>query len=90
MTLRNLTPELGGHLELPEGVRGVVVTDVEPGEPAERAGLRQGDVVVSVNGEPVADTAAFARSVEKAKPSGVARLRIWRGNGYQLRFLRLD
>jgi serine protease Do len=90
MTLRNLTPEMADHLEMPEGARGVVVTDVEPGEPAERAGLRQGDVIVSVNSDPVADIAAFSRAVEKAKASGVARLRIWRGNGYQLRFLKLD
>jgi len=90
MTLRNLTPEMADHLELPEGVRGVVITDVEPGEPAERAGLRQGDVVVSVNSVPVPDTEAFSKALDEAKPNGVARLRIWRGNAYQLRFLRLD
>jgi len=90
MTLRNLTPEVASHLDVPEGVGGVVVTDVEPGEPAERAGLRQGDVIVSVNSVPVSDTAAFGQAIEKAKSTSVARLRIWRGNQYQLRFLRIQ
>jgi serine protease Do len=33
--------------------RGVVVNNVEPGSPAERAGLKRGDVIVSVEGKPI-------------------------------------
>jgi serine protease Do len=32
---------------------GVVIMDVEPGSPADRAGLKGGDVITSVNGKPV-------------------------------------
>jgi serine protease Do len=88
MTLRNLTPEVAERLELPRGTRGVVVTDVEGGA-AEQAGLRQGDVIVSVNGTNVTDVDAFKKETSAAKQDGVARLRVRRGSGFFLAFLRL-
>lgn len=90
MTLRNLTPELAERLDLPRGVRGVVVWEVEPGTHAEDGGLRRGDLIVTVNGTPVEDVGAFEREIGKAKVDGVARLRVRRGDGYQLVTLRLD
>ncbi len=41
--------------------RGVRIVHVEPGSPADRAGLRVGDVLVSVAGEPVSDAQGLAR-----------------------------
>lgn len=59
---RDLHPRLAGAVfgvldessELYGQVQGVLVTAVEPGTPAQRGGLRQGDVLVSVNRIPVA------------------------------------
>jgi serine protease Do len=90
MTLRNLTPELAERLDLPRGVRGVLVWEVEPGTHAEDGGLRRGNLIVTVNGTPVEDVSAFEREIAKAKPSGVARLRVRRGEDYTLVTLRLD
>jgi serine protease Do len=90
MTLRNLTPELAERLDLPRGVRGVVVWDVEAGTAAEDGGLRRGDLIVTVNGTAVEDVGAFEREIGKAKVDGVARLRVRRGDGYNLVTLRLD
>jgi serine protease Do len=88
MSLRNLTPDMAEHLELPRGASGVVVTDVEPGEAADDAGLRQGDVIVSVNGSSVSDVNSFGRAIEQARPDGVVRLRVRRGNNYLFAILR--
>jgi S1-C subfamily serine protease len=41
--------------------RGVRIAHVDPGSPAEQAGLRAGDLVVTVAGEPVADAQALQR-----------------------------
>ncbi|GBD42581.1 Periplasmic serine endoprotease DegP [bacterium HR40] len=52
VAIQDLTPDLAEAMGIP-GRRGAVVSQVEPGSPAERAGLRPGDVVVAVDGEAV-------------------------------------
>ena len=48
LALAPLTPDVRGQLDLPEGTKGALVEQVQPGSPAELAGLRQGDVIVGV------------------------------------------
>ena len=54
ITIEDLTPALAGdmHLELPGGA---VITHVEPGSAAARAGIAPGDVIVRANGQPIQD-----------------------------------
>jgi serine protease Do len=90
MTLRDLTPSMADQLELPRGTRGVVVASVEAGEAAEDAGLQRGDVIVSVNGEDVANVEEFDKEIAKAKGDGLARLRVRRGNTHTFLILKLN
>jgi serine protease Do len=90
MTLRNLTPEMAERLDLPANAKGALVWDVESGSAADDSGLRRGDLVVSVNGVAVEGTRDFESEIGKAKASGVARLRIRRGGGYNVVTLRFD
>ena len=92
MTLRDLTAAVAERLELPRGLRGAMVTDVEAGEAAEDAGLVRGDVIVSVNGEPVDGVDAFDRAIAAARPAARARLRVYNpqgAGGYRVVGLRL-
>jgi serine protease Do len=89
MALRDLSPEAAERLNLPRGLRGVVVMDVEAGEAAEDAGLQRGDVIVSVNGQAVDGVDAFERAVEQARPDGRARLRVRRGENFFVVVLRV-
>ncbi len=82
MTLRDLTPQAAERLNLPRGIRGVVVMNVEAGEAAEDAGLQRGDVIVSVNGQAVDGVDAFERAVDEARSDGRVRLRVRRDEGY--------
>ena len=90
MSLRNLTPDMAERLELPRTAKGVVVMDVEAGSAAEDAGLQRGDVVVSVNGNPVTDVDGFEAQLDSARPEGLARLRVRRGNGHLFLVLKLS
>jgi serine protease Do len=90
MTLRDLTPDLAERLDLPRGTRGALVSSVEPGEAAEEAGLQRGDVIVSVNGVAVDGVDAFEREIDRAKASGLARLRVNRGGSHSFILLKLE
>ena len=70
--LAPLTPALARQLGLDEGTKGVLVGDVLPGSPAEKAGLKQGDVIIGFAGEKVQSLPSFRLKVatsEVAKPS---------------------
>jgi serine protease Do len=90
MTLQDLTPELAQRLELDRTAAGAIVLEVSPGEPADEAGLRRGDVIVSVNGRTVTGVEEFESEIEQLRSRGLARLRVWRGNGYLFVILRLS
>jgi serine protease DegQ len=63
-----LTPEIARLLRV-ETDTGVLVLEVVPGGPAERAGMRPGDVIVSVNGDSV-DTVEAVLGVLRARRPG--------------------
>jgi len=65
LAVQTLTPELAENLGLDKGVKGVVVTQVEPGGPAAEAGLRRGDVVLEVNRKPVKNAQAYQKAVRE-------------------------
>jgi serine protease Do len=78
LTVQDLTPEVARHLEV-ENRKGVVVTGVEPGSPADDAGFQEGDIVRQVNRQPLADTAGFAKALKKLKGDKSALFLVERG-----------
>jgi serine protease Do len=90
MSLQDLTPELAQRLSMERDTSGAVVLEVLPGEPADEAGLRRGDVVVSVNGRAVESVDDLETEIERLRSDGLARLRVWRGGGYLFVILRLS
>lgn len=76
---RPLGADLSAFLKLAPGTPGLLVTEVLKDSPAEKAGLRTGDVLLSVNDVPV--DAFSVRSVVRAIPAGkVARLAVLRAS----------
>jgi Do/DeqQ family serine protease len=64
---QSVTPDLarGLGLSVPQGA---VVADLWPGGPAQRAGLRQGDVVLQIDGRPATDTATLNYAIGNHRP----------------------
>jgi serine protease Do len=60
------------------GGRGVLITGVERGSPAARAGLRQGDQVTAINGEAVDSPNALVRGIAAIPPGQTVRLSVLR------------
>src|ERR1041384_5945402 len=63
--------------------KGVIVESVRGGSAAERAGIRQGDVITSVNDVPVSDTNAFRNRVAGMGPGAEVTLTVLRDNREQ-------
>jgi serine protease Do len=69
VALGNLSPDVRGQLDLPEGTHGAVVERVQPGSPAEAAGLQPGDVIVGVGTHAVTSPSEAVKEVRSAMKS---------------------
>ena len=81
MSIGDLTPALRRDLGL-EQATGVVVRSIEPGGAADRAGLRPGDLLLSINGQEAKSARTVAEVVQKTKSGALLRLKVSRsGSG---------
>jgi serine protease Do len=76
--ISNLLDEYRAPLGLADDQEGAFVAEVTPGGPAAQAGLREGDVVVALNGQPVTSSTELTRRVGQAAPGDNLRLEIIR------------
>jgi len=58
--------------------RGALVGSIMPGEPADKAGLKPGDIVLKVDGDDVPDSSQLLRRIAALKPGDTTKLTIWR------------
>ena len=85
VSVQPVTSDIAQSLELKE-IRGALVNSVVPGSAAERAGLRQGDVIIGLNGQPVADNNELRNRIAGAQPDTEVTLNVLReGREQQLR-----
>jgi Do/DeqQ family serine protease len=75
---RDLTPEFAENFKLPVK-SGVLITGVLQDGPASKGGLKPGDVVVSVAGQPVTNTTQLLNSVAALAPGNSATVGVQRG-----------
>jgi serine protease Do len=89
--VEDLTRELRRQINIPSRVEGALVTEVEEGSNAYRAGLRAGDVIVGINHSPVASSRDAVRLSDDAKGDQIL-LRVWSNQGGSggLRYLVVD
>ena len=78
VAVRSITPDLLEGLRLPTS-RGVLIEDVSPELPAEKAGLKIGDVVTTVGGKPVTNVRQFSLDLLAYKVGQSTEIGLLRG-----------
>jgi serine protease Do len=66
LALAPLSPDMRDQLNLPDGTKGAVVQQVQPGSPAEEAGIQAGDVIVGVGDHAVHSPSEAVKAIRSA------------------------
>ena len=85
--LSDLTPDVREQIEAPSDVKGAVIERVQPGSPADEAGLQPGDVVISVDRHPTPNAAEVQQALSRVPKDQDALLLVWSNGGNTFRVL---
>jgi len=80
--IQPVTKDIATSLEL-ERPQGAIVARVEENSPAAKAGVKTGDVVLSVDGKPVKDARELSRTIAFMRPGTTVALQVWRDGAKQ-------
>jgi serine protease Do len=83
----DLDPEMRREAGIPRLINGAIITSVEPGSPSWEAGLRQGDVILQINRQPVTG-AESAIKLTAEPPVAPTLVQVWSNGGS--RFIVVD
>jgi serine protease Do len=78
LTVQEITPELAKRFEI-EDTKGVLVTSVEDGSPADDAGIQEGDIIRQIDRKPVSNVAEFGKLMKKYKDEKTILFLVERG-----------
>ncbi|HEY3947751.1 Do family serine endopeptidase [Phenylobacterium sp.] len=87
--LQSVTPEIAKSTGLATP-SGALVSDVWPGGVAQRAGLKQGDIITAVDSQPVVDAAGVNFAIAAHRPGDTVRLGVRRDKAEQNMTLRAE
>jgi len=77
VNIQSVTSDLAASMNLP-AARGAIVTAVQAGSPAEKAGIKRGDVITAVNNQPVVDNNSLRNQVASMAPGSNVTLTVLR------------
>jgi serine protease Do len=81
ISVASITKEIAQQLDLKSDVKGVVVVNLKLGGAAQEAGLTRGDVIVSVNQQPVTTPTEFGEALKKGDSKKGHLLEVLRDGG---------
>lgn len=77
VTIQDLNAQLAESFGL-DRPRGALVSMVTPGDPADKAGIKPGDVILAVNGQPIDRYGEVSSLISNMRPGTDAHLTLWR------------
>lgn len=87
MGLADLTPDVREEIQAPADVKGAVVQQVQPGSPADDAGLRAGDIITEVNRHPVESAGDVREQLSSVAKGKDALVLVWSDGSSTFRVL---
>src|SRR5580692_2410400 len=87
LSLGELSPDTRDQLQVPSNVHGAVVQDVQPGSPADNAGLQRGDVIIEVDRHSQQSAADVAKALADVPKGEDALVLVWSSGGSTFRVL---
>jgi serine protease Do len=85
--LSDITADAREQLQAPNNLHGALVQQVQPGSPADNAGLQQGDVIVEVDRKPVQSAADVQKALSSVPKGQDALVLVWSNGGSSFRVL---
>ncbi len=89
VNIQNITEETAKALDLKD-TKGVLVSNVQTGSAAEKAGVKRGDIIEAINGEAVEDSNVLRNKVAGTQPGGDIKITVSRDGREQELTAKLD
>jgi serine protease Do len=86
---QDVTPDIAKQFGEKEA-RGALVADVSAGSPAQKSGLERGDIILDVNGKPIADSNELRMTISMMAPDSDAKLKVLRNGSEREIAVKLD
>lgn len=80
ITVEELTPRNRYYYRIPDEIEGVLVKSVDPKSNAFSKGIREGNVITEINGQPISSISDYKKAVSKIKPGESVSIYITDGN----------
>ncbi len=84
VAIQDVSKDIADSVGLPTA-RGALVTEPSENAPAKKAGIKSGDIIVEVNGEPIDDAKDLSRTIGSISPEEKVKIKVWR-NGKNIEF----
>ncbi len=87
--IQDMTPEIAGAMKLPEA-KGALVSDVAGDSPADRAGIKRGDVILEFDGHKIDETEELPRTVAAIQPGTEVKIKVLRNGSEKSLSVKLE